>query len=116
MKKIALIVSLIFLTHQAISQKHVDLLRRVTVTFYNNSVLPRKFTFISYALGETKNGTIQTWLKPQEKMEQTYSVGTRLYLAGKTQVNTVMSGKRLEGIPFRIIAAADNRKLIKLNN
>lgn len=114
MKKVFFSFYVFLLSQYGFSQATPANLKTVSITFYNNSLLSHTFSFISYAPGETGNGTYQVMLKPYAKTEQKYIPGTKLYLADKKQVDMVMSGNKLEKVPFRIISANDDKKTIKL--
>ena len=81
----------------------------------NNSLLFRKVALISYQPGETGNGTVIFTLAPLTIRRQKFPAGTRLYVAGPDQVNTVMSGKRIDSEkPFLIVKPADANEAIDL--
>lgn len=88
----------------------------VTITLRNNSMLPRKVSLISYAPGETGNGTVIFMLAPLVGAKSfTFPVGTRLYLANSEQVDVVMSGKRIDsGPPFLTVKKEDDKKIISI--
>ena len=89
--------------------------QKVKVIFKNGTWLPKNFTVITYTPGETGNGTNGYWLVPGFKKIVTYKVGTKVYLANQPQVNTVMSGKRIDNdTPFMIVKESDNDKVIYL--
>jgi hypothetical protein len=81
----------------------------------NNSLLFRKVALISYQPGETGNGTAIFTLAPLAIRRQRFPAGTRLYVASPEQVNTVMSGKRIDTEkPFLIVTPADANEAIDL--
>ena len=87
----------------------------VKMTFKNSSWLPKKFSMISYAPGETGNSTYAYWLLPGFTKTITYSVGTKVYVSTQKQVGIVMSGKRIDNdTPFLIVKESDNEKVISL--
>lgn len=87
----------------------------VKVIFKNGTWLPKNFTIITYMPGETGNGTNGYWIMPGFKKTVNYKVGTKIYLANQPQVNTVMSGKRIDNDPpFMIVKESDNQKVIYL--
>ena len=89
--------------------------QKVKVIFKNGTWLPRNFTIITYTPGETGNGTNGYWIMPGFKKTVNYKVGTKIYLANQPQVNTVMSGKRIDSDPpFMIVKETDNEKVIYL--
>jgi hypothetical protein len=86
----------------------------VTLSFENNSPLPRTFTLVSYAPGEPGNETNGFTLAPYANRQKQYPVGTAVYVATKDQVDIVMSGRRLQGKPFITVNADDEGRLVKL--
>jgi hypothetical protein len=71
--------------------------KQVTITFKNNSVLPRKYTFVTYwTKDRSNNATEGVVLAPYATKTITDVVGTELFLANSAQINTVMSGKKIE--------------------
>lgn len=86
----------------------------VTFKFKNNSLLPRKYTFITYAPNSTGNGTFGDMLVPNGTKEFKVLVGTKIYLADRKQVNTVMSGNQLSDEPFYVVKSEDDGKVINL--
>ncbi len=87
----------------------------VKVYLKNGTWLPKNFLIITYAPGETGNGTNGFWIVPGFKKTVNYKVGTKIYLANQPQVNTVMSGKRIDNDPpFMIIKETDNEKAFYL--
>ncbi|AQG79159.1 hypothetical protein [Spirosoma montaniterrae] len=84
---------------------------RVTVRLRNPSLLPQKVAIISYEPGETGNSTQIEVMAPRVSYRHTYPVGTKVYLADNEQVNTVMSGKRIDSDkPFLIVKEGDKGK------
>jgi hypothetical protein len=88
----------------------------VTISLRNSSMLPRKVSLISYAPGETGNGTTIFMLAPLVGTKSfTFPVGTRLYLANSEQVDIVMSGKRIDGgPPFLTIKKEDSNRIVSI--
>ena len=89
--------------------------KKVTVTFVNNSILPKKYTFISYRPGTDSNGTEGKVLAPYGKKTFTEVIGTQIYLANNKEISVVMSGKRIKSKPFWVLKPSDNNKTINLN-
>ncbi|MCU0326891.1 MAG: hypothetical protein MUF45_16895 [Spirosomaceae bacterium] len=90
-------------------------LEKVKIKFKNNSILPRKYTFVLYWNDDaSNNATIGVVLAPYATKEIVDVVGTELFIADATQVNTVMSGKRVSGKPFWVFKKEDNGKTINL--
>ena len=77
-------------------------------------MLLRKYTFVTYAPGSDGNGTYGDFMWPGGTKEFTVVVGTRFYLVDSQQKDTVMSGKKLFGIPFYTVKSEDNGKTINL--
>ncbi len=87
----------------------------VNIILKNKSVLPKKCTIISYTLGDAGNGTQAYWLLPGGTKTLKFKEGTKLYIANQKQVDTVMSGKRIDnGEPFLIVKKEDNNQIFKL--
>ena len=86
----------------------------ITITFKNNSMLLRKYTFVTYAPGSDRNGTYGDFMWPGGIKEFTVVVGTRFYLVDSQQKDLVMSGNKLSGTPFHTVKAEDNGKTINL--
>ncbi|MBC3785910.1 hypothetical protein [Spirosoma utsteinense] len=81
---------------------------QVSFRLHNTSLLPKKVTLISYAPGESGNGTNGFMLAPKGNRTFTFPIGTRLYLATSDQVDIVMSGKRIDsGKPFLTVQQGD---------
>lgn len=86
----------------------------VRFSLRNPGLLPRRIALISYAPGESGNGTQIFMLAPLVGVKSfRFPVGTRLYLADSQQVDVVMSGKRIDsGKPFMTVAKDDAGKSI----
>lgn len=89
--------------------------KKVTLTFVNNSILPKKYTFVSYRPGTDGNATEGKLLAPYGKKTFTDLVGTQIYIASEKEISIVMSGKRIMSKPFWVIKPSDNNKTINLN-
>jgi hypothetical protein len=88
--------------------------KMVTFKFKNNSLLPRKYTFITYAPNSKENGTTGDYIIPNGTKEFKVLVGTKIYLADRNQVKVVMGGNQLTGEPFYIAKLEDDGKVINL--
>lgn len=110
-KQLALAIVSLFATLSILAQNQPQ---TVTITFKNNSLLFRKYTFITYSPGATENGTYGDFLRPGGTKEFTVAVGTRFYLADSQEKDLVMSGQKLSGTPFYTATSADNGKTIHL--
>jgi hypothetical protein len=83
----------------------------ISIRLKNNSLLPGKYTLVSYQPGETGNGTQSFVLMSYSSRLFRFPVNTKLYLANKDQVNTVMSGASLTNqAPFLVIKKEDQGK------
>ena len=81
---------------------------QVSFRLHNTSLLPKKVSLISYAPGESGNGTQLFTILPKGSRTFSFPVGTRLYLANSEQVDVVMSGKRIDsGKPFLTVQQGD---------
>ena len=113
MKQITIALTLILTTTLAFAQKNEALL--ITVKIKNTSILPKKITIISYQPGETGNGTKGVFLMPGSEKKLQFKEGTKIYIANSRQVDTVMSGQRIDtGIPFLTVKKEDNNKVFNL--
>jgi hypothetical protein len=88
--------------------------KTVTFKFKNNSILPRKYTFITYAPNSKENGTTGDYIIPNGTKEFKVLVGTKIYLAERKEVKIVMSGTPLTGEPFYIAKLEDDGEVINL--
>ena len=86
----------------------------VTFKFKNNSILPHKYTFITYAPNSKENGTTGDIILPNGTREFKVLVGTKIYLADRKEVKVVMGGNQLTGNPFYIAQLEDDGKVINL--
>ena len=86
----------------------------VTIKFKNNSMLPRKYTFITYAPNSKDNGTTGDYIIPNGTREFKILVSTKIYLANRKQVDLVMGGNQLTGEPFYVAKLEDDGKIINL--
>jgi hypothetical protein len=83
----------------------------VSFRLHNTSLRPRKVSLISYAPGESGNGTQVFTMLPKGSRTFSFPEGTRLYLANSDQVDIVMSGKRIDGgKPFLTVQKTDSGK------
>ena len=83
----------------------------VKFSIKNSSLLPKKVTIISYAPGESKNGTEQITMWPKSVKALSFKEGTRVYLASSKQVDLVMSGKRIDqDKPFLVVKKENEGK------
>lgn len=90
-----------------------------TVQFYikNNSILPRKVTFIIYQPQQEGNNTLVKWFLPFQKVKFELPVKSKIYMASDSQVDTVMQGKRIDSDkPFLSVDKKMNSATLKLNN
>ena len=86
----------------------------INIILKNSAFLPKKIVVISYSPGDAGNGTQGCFLMPSATKKFSFKVGTKLYLANKNQVDTVMSGKRIdEGKPFLLVKKEDNNQVFK---
>lgn len=99
---------------QAVSDSYES----VQVEFFlqNNSLLSRKYTFIIYNPEQEGNNTLVKWVLPYIKVKFELPVGSRIYIATKSQVNTVMQGNRIDGDqPFLIVDETLKQTTLQLN-
>ena len=87
----------------------------VVVSFKNTSLLPKKFSIITYAPSETGNNAVSNYFIPGIAQSFTLEEGTKVYLASRKQVSTVMSGQRIDNEkPFLVVKKSDNGKTFAL--
>lgn len=89
------------------------------VQFYlkNNSILPKKITFIIYQPQHEGNNTLVKWFLPYQKVKFELPVKSKIYKASDSQVDTVMQGKRIDGDqPFISVDEKINNSTLQLNN
>jgi putative oxidoreductase len=88
------------------------------VQFYlkNNSILPKKVTFIIYQPQQEGNNTLVKWFLPFQKVKFELPVKSKIYMASDSQVDTVMQGKRIDSDkPFLSVDKKMNNATLKLN-
>jgi putative oxidoreductase len=89
------------------------------VQFYlkNNSILPKKITFIIYHPQQEGNNTLVKWFLPYQKVKFELPVKSKIYMASDSQVNTVMEGRSIErDKPFISVDEKIDNSILKLNN
>lgn len=89
------------------------------VQFYlkNNSILPKKVTFIIYQPQQEGNNTLIKWFLPFQRVKFDLPVESKIYIATDSQVDTVMRGKRIDGNkPFLSVDERINNTTLKLNS
>lgn len=87
----------------------------VRIKIKNVSLLPKKVSLIAYEPGETGNSTQIFVLMPGFGKKFRFKEGTKVYIANNEQVDTVMSGNRIDGNkPFLIVKKENAGKGFKL--
>jgi len=68
------------------------------VEFYlrNNSILPKKKTFIIYQPQQEGNNTLIRWFLPFQRVRFDLPLESKVYIATNSQVDRVMQGKRID--------------------
>lgn len=90
---------------------------KVRFYFENNSILPKKVTFIIYQPQQEGNNTLVKWFLPLQKIKLELPVKSKIYIASDSQVATVMQGKRIDDDkPFVIVDEKINSTTLKLNS
>lgn len=113
MKK--LILSSLLFTSFFLNAQEKPEKKQISIHFKNNSILPRKYTFVTYWTSDrTNNATTGLLLAPYASKTVTDVVGTELFLADDKQINTVMSGKKIDGKAFWVFKLEDDGKTINL--
>jgi len=89
---------------------------KVQFYFKNNSIFPKKVTFIIYQPQVEGNSTLVKWFLPFQKKKFEVPVKSKIYLATDSQVDTVMQGKRIDNNkPFLSVNEKMNNSILKLN-
>jgi|LakMenEpi03Aug12_release.lakeMendotaPanAssembly.Ray.scaffolds.fasta_scaffold65126_2 hypothetical protein len=89
--------------------------KTVNILFRNNGILPRKFSFITYSPGDSSNDVFADFIFPGFSKKLKLKPGTKVYLANQKEVNSVMSGKKIDTQkPFYTVQATDNNTGINL--
>ena len=116
MKKQSIILAILVIFFTSFNAVYAQDRKEKTVTFKfkNNSILPHKYTFITYAPNSKENGTVGDIFTPNGTKEFKVVVGTKIYLANRKEVNVVMSGNQLTGEPFYVVKLEDDGKVINL--
>ncbi len=89
------------------------------VRFYveNNSLLPKKVTFIIYQPQQDGNNTLVKWFLPFQKVRFELPVKSKIYLATDSQVEKVMQGGRISSdTPFIYVDETINQATMKLKS
>lgn len=89
------------------------------VRFYlkNNSLFPKKQTFIIYQPQQEGNNTLVKWFLPFQKVKFDLPVKSKIYLATDLQVDIVMQGKRIDSDkPFLTVDKKINNITLQLNS
>ena len=108
---ITLLFSLVNLMPLAQKTEHTT----VTIKLKNSSIFPKMVTIISYEPGDGGNGTQGFLLMPGSEKELRFKEGAKLYAANYKQIDSVMSGARIDnGKPFLTVKKEDNNKTFKL--
>ncbi len=110
------VVMMIFVMLQTVNL-YAQSTEMVNVKFRNNSFMPKKVTFISYSPNEQGNATISYLIMPGFSKTIKYTEGTKVYIANKAQVGTVMNGKRIDNQQaFLFVKKAGSNKVVKLRD
>jgi hypothetical protein len=107
--------TLMLLASALIAQPTDEKPAQVHIELKNNSLVPKKFTVVSYEPGTTGNGTQSFFLLPYMSKSLNFRAGTRLFLVDQKQIDTVMSGNPLVGKPWYVLKERDNKQIINLN-
>lgn len=89
------------------------------VRFYlkNNSLFPKKRTFIIYQPQQEGNNTLVKWFLPFQKINFYLPVKSKIYMATDSQVDIVMQGKRIDSDkPFITVDEKINNITLQLNS
>lgn len=103
------------LSAQQTAHTKAEEMQKVKIRFRNNSIVFRKVTIVTYfPIDLGGNSTEGMVLMPYSSTTKIYKVGTKIYLANSTQVDTVMNGKKLGGTPFLVVKAEDEGKTFNI--
>lgn len=98
-----------------VAQKKTFPKEKVTIKFKNNSLLPRKYTFVTYWTNDRSNNATEGFiLAPNATKTITDVIGTELFIANNLQIDVIMSGDKLSGKPFYVFRIEDHGKTINL--
>lgn len=88
-KQVSIIATIIvLLTSFSVTFAQVKSNKQVTITFKNNIILPRKYTFVTYwTKARDNNATEGIVLAPYATKTITDVVGTELFIANPSQIN-----------------------------
>ncbi len=89
------------------------------VRFYlkNNSLVPKKRTFIIYQPQQEGNNTLVKWFLPFQRIKFELPVKSKIYIATDAQVKTVMQGNRIDSDkPFLSIDEKTKKTTWKVNS
>jgi hypothetical protein len=114
LSKIALVLVLSVISGIGFASKK-DKANKVSITFKNNSLLPRHYTFVTYWNADrSNNATEGVLLMPYASKTIKDVVGTELFLADSEDVEVVMSGNPIKEKPFWVFKAEDEGKVVNL--
>ena len=103
-------------TCQAQKNTWTDKPNSVTIHLKNNSILPKQITLVSYFPSDSGNATTGFFIMPFASRKYTFTNGTKIYLAKKKQVDTVIGGGKLTTEPFLTLKQEDDGKSFKISN
>jgi len=90
----------------------------LSVPFYlkNNSLLPKRITFIIYQPQQEGNNTIVKWFLPFQRVKFNLPVESKIYVATDSQVDVVMQGRRIDSDqPFMRVDEKISNATLPLN-
>lgn len=109
MKNVLFLLVSLFYSATVIAQQTIK------VRFVNNSIWPRKCSFIGYEPGVEGNWANVFTMAPWQRKTYKLPVGTKVYLANQRQVNAVMSGQSIsDQKPFLEVKADDAGKSYRI--
>lgn len=89
---------------------------RIEYYLKNNSILPKKRTFIIYQPHQEGNSTLVKWFLPFQKINFDLPFKSKIYMATDAQVDIVMEGKRIDSDkPFVSVEMDMNNLTLELN-
>ncbi len=105
-------------SHSIFYHKGATTVEPLSVPFYlkNNSLLPKRITFIIYQPQQEGNNTIVKWFLPFQKVKFNLPVESKIYVATDSQVDVVMQGRRIDSDqPFMRVDEKISNATLPLN-
>ena len=85
-------------------------IQQVQIFLVNKTILPKKRTFIIYRPNIPGNSTQVKWFLPFERWKICLPEGSKVYIASKQEIETVMQGSRIDDQPPFLEVKKENQK------